>query len=103
MASPKNNPNDTFWLARYAHTQLAPLFAQAKAIEPSLMFAIHLNFADAESAFHGDHVNVYAHWDREGMFQYSTWLRTKDDVDRFAAKVAADVANLKPLETVVQA
>ena len=98
MTTPKNNPNDTFWLARYAHTQLAPLFEQAKTIEPSLMFAIQLTFADAESAYHGDHVSVYAHWDRKGMFQYSMWHRTKEDVDQFAAKVAADVANLKPLE-----
>jgi hypothetical protein len=98
MTSLQNNPSDTFWLARYAHNQLEPLFTQAKTIEPSLMFMISLTFADAGSAYDRNHVSVYAHWDRDGMFQYSTFLRTTADVDRLATKVKADVANLEPLD-----
>jgi len=95
MTSLKDNPNDTFWLARYAHNKLAPLFAQAKAIEPSLMFAIDLTFADEGSQHRGNHISVASHWDREGMFQMSWWIFTKAELDRFAAKVAADVATLE--------
>ena len=94
MTSSKNNPNDMFWLARYAHNTLAPIFAEAKAIEPTLTYSIQLTFADVESVHNGDHLGVYAHWDRDGMFQYSPWLRTKGEVDFFADKVQADVAEL---------
>lgn len=95
MTTPQNNPNDTFWLARYAHNQLAPLFAQVKAIEPSLQFHVELTFADEDSKFSKDsHISVTSHWDREGMFQNSSWLRNKTDVDRFVIKVEADVAKL---------
>jgi hypothetical protein len=97
MTSIKNNPNDTFWLARYAHTTLAPLFAKAAAVEPTLTFHIELTFADVESVHRGNHVSVHSHWARDGMFQYSPWLRTKADVDLLAAKVADDVAALSPL------
>ena len=38
--------HDVFWLARYAHNTLAPLFAEVKAIEPSLRFSIELAFAN---------------------------------------------------------
>jgi hypothetical protein len=90
--------HDVFWLARYAHNQLAPLFAQAEAIEPTLHFTIGLIFADKDLAvYEGNHISVNSHWDRDGMFQWSPWLRTKDDVDRFAAKVTDDVAKLQPL------
>lgn len=103
MTTSQDNPNDTFWLARYAHNQLAPLIAQAKAAEPSLTLIIQLTFADTESVYEGNSINVYSHWDREGMFQYVTWLRTTAEVDKLAAKVADDVANLKPLETGIPA
>lgn len=103
MTTPKDNAHDTFWLGRYAHNKLAPLFAQAKTIEPSLMFMISLTFADEESAYNGNHVSVYAHWDRDGMFQYSSFLRTAADVDRLATKIREDVANLKPLQVGISA
>ena len=95
MTSIQNNPNDMFWLARYAHNQLAPLFAQAKAIEPTIEVSIEMTFADEESKFSKDsHIGVNSHWARDGMFQHSTWMRTQADVDFFAAKLAADVAKL---------
>jgi hypothetical protein len=96
MVPTQSNPNDTFWLARYTHNQLAPHFAAAKAIEPSLSFHIEITFADEDSKFGNEnYLSVASHWNRDGMFQHSSWLRTKADVDQFAAKVAADVANLK--------
>ena len=104
MTTPKDNAHDTFWLGRYAHNKLAPLFTQAKAIEPSIQFIIELTFADKESMYSKEnHINVASHWSRDGMFQMSSWLRDKDDVDRFAAKVKDDVANLKPLEVGIPA
>lgn len=100
MTTSNANPNDTFWLARYAHNQLAPLFGRAKAIEPSLQFIIEITFADEDSRFSTDnHIDVTSHWGRDGMFQMSPWMRTKADVDRFAAKVTKDVANLSALVT----
>lgn len=103
MTTSQDNPNDMFWLARYAHNTLGPLFAQAKTIEPSLTYSIQITFADTESVHNGNHLGVYAHWDRDGMFQYSPWLRDKAAVDFFAAKVRDDVANLRPLETGIPA
>lgn len=94
MTSSNSNPNDVFWLARYAHNQTAPLFAQAKTIEPSLTVAIQMDFYD-EEAVQDSHINIYSHWSRDGMFQYSVWLKTKADVDWFVAKLAADVAKLE--------
>jgi hypothetical protein len=99
MTQSQNTSHDIFWLARYAHNTLAPVFAQAKAIEPSLQFQIEITFADEDSKFsHENHITIASHWGRDGMFQYSTWLRTKADVDRFAAKVEGDVTNLQPLD-----
>jgi hypothetical protein len=98
MTSTKNSSHDIFWLARYAHNKTAPLIEQAKAIEPSIMFSIHITFADEGTVYDGNNIGIYSHWDRDGMFQYSTWLRTKADVDRFVAKVEGDVANLQPLD-----
>lgn len=94
MTSTQHNPNDTFWLARYAYNQLAPLFTRAKDVEPTLIFAIEVTFADETTAHGGNHISVSSHWERDGMFQLSTWLRDRADVDRFVAKVAADVAAL---------
>jgi len=99
MTSTKNSSHDIFWLARYAHNTLAPVFAQAKTVEPSLQFQIKITFADEDSKFSKEnHITVASHWGRDGMFQLSSWLRTKADVDRFAAKSAGDVANLQPLD-----
>jgi hypothetical protein len=98
MTSPKHNPNDTFWLARYAHNTLAPIFAKAKAIEPTLSIHVELNFSDEDSRFgYSNSLSVNAHWSRKGLFQMSPQMRTQADVDRFAEKVAADVAALRPL------
>lgn len=97
MTSTKNNPNEIFWLARYAHNQVAPLIEQAKEVEPSLHFNVQINFTAGHPVFKGNHLGVFVHWDRDGMFQYEPVLRDKAAVDAFAAKLAADVANLQPV------
>ncbi|HEY8700081.1 MAG TPA: hypothetical protein VIM08_03800 [Arthrobacter sp.] len=93
----RQNPNDIFWLARYAHNQTASLFEQAKAVEPSTDFRINIEFCDVATVYKGNHIGINSHWNRKEplMFQQSTWLYTKADVDRFAAKLAADVFKLE--------
>lgn len=94
----KQNPNDAFWLVRYAYTQTAPLFDQVKAIEPSLHTAFTVAFSDLDSKyFDANAVEVSAYWSRDGMFQMSPRLYKKADVDRFVAKLAADVTALSPM------
>jgi rRNA pseudouridine-1189 N-methylase Emg1 (Nep1/Mra1 family) len=88
-------PNAVLALAQYAYTRVEPLFAQAKAVEPSIQFDIDLVFADKDSVYnHESHLRVYSHWNRDGMFQHSGWIESMDDVDLFASKLADDVANL---------
>jgi len=88
-------PNAVLALAQYAYTRVEPLFAQAKALDPSIHFEISMIFADQESWIHHEcHVKVWAHWSRPGMFQHSNWLQTMEDVDTYAAQLADDVANL---------
>ncbi|MDQ5860643.1 MAG: hypothetical protein M3536_00060 [Actinomycetota bacterium] len=104
MTSPKTTAHDIFWLARYAHNVTAPLFAQAKAIEPTISFSIEINFSEPGARFFETHaIVISAWWIRDGMFQMSSRLETKEAVDRFAAKVEGDVANLQPLETWIAA
>ena len=88
-------PSAVLALAQYAYTRLEPSFARAKEVEPSIQFAIELNFADEDSVFYkGSHLHVLAHWARDGMFAQSTAMYSMEDVDRFAAKVADDAATL---------
>jgi hypothetical protein len=88
-------PNAVLALAQYAYTRVEPLFAQAKAVEPSIQFEISMIFADENSAHSEEsHLRVYSHWTRRGMFQHSDWLQSMDDVDLFTSKLADDVANI---------
>jgi hypothetical protein len=88
-------PNTILALAQYAYTRVAPLFAQAKTVDPSIQFKIELDFADTDSVIYKDnHLHISAHWSRDGMFQWSRFLRTMEDVDAYAAALADDVANL---------
>lgn len=98
------NPNDIFWLARYAHNQTAPLFAQAKAIEPSIHTSIQISFASEEvPGGRESSINVYAHWGRDGMFLYAACLKDKAAVDGLLGSLEEKVAALRPLETVIAA
>jgi len=88
-------PNAVLALAQYAYTRVEPLFAQAKAVEPSIQFDIDLVFADERSVYHKEaHLQVSSHWNRDGMFQMSSHLQSMADVDLFASNLTDDVANL---------
>lgn len=96
VINPNSNANDLFWLARYAHNTLAPLFNEAKAIVPTIQFHIELNFADADSAHNKyNSLNVASHWSRSDMFVHSICNQTKADIDQLAERVRADVDKLK--------
>lgn len=98
MTSTQNTARDIFWLSRYAYNKTAPLFAKARVIEPTTLFAIEMMFAEPGAKFFGDNsLEVKSWWGREGMFQLSPRLRSEDDVDRFADTLAADVAALQPV------
>lgn len=101
--STKPTQHDIFWLSRYAHNKLAPLFAQAKAIEPTVFFSIEMTFSEAPATWDSSHISVMSHWKRKGMFQHSYCLKTQADVDRLAEQLRGDVADLKPLEVEVSA
>jgi hypothetical protein len=93
MATP--TVHDVFWLARYAHNKMAPLFAELKTLEPSTQFNIDMSFADATSVYQKDnHVTVDAHWGRTGMFLQSGHMLTKADIDKLAEQVRAKVDTL---------
>jgi hypothetical protein len=95
---------EVFWLARYAHNKLAPLFKEAKAIEPSLRFSIELRFHNPNKEFAEGRVAVFGHWDRTttpAMFLYSTRNETKADIDQLAVQVKADIDRLK-LEALIK-
>lgn len=96
--------HDIFWLARYAHNTLNPLFEQAKSIEPSIQWSTDITFGH-EAAVYAKQIKmtVSSHWGRDNMFQMTGWLVTKADVDQFAAKLAKDVAALQPLEVGIAA
>jgi len=88
--------HDVFWLARYAHNQLAPLFEQAKLVEPTTSFNIIMNFGDVEAySYRENSLEVYSHWGRDGMFQMTTRLKNKAALDLFIAKLRKDVEKLQ--------
>lgn len=85
-----SNPNDIFWLARYAHNTVAPLIAEAQQYEKSISFKIELRFASADGSYpKTDAVNVLGFWERDRplMFLHENGLTTKEAVDKVAAKV----------------
>ena len=92
----QDNIHDLFWLAHYAHRAFAPIFADAKKVEPSLQYSIEVNVADENSIYYKQsHVSVAAHWDREGMLVQAGHLESIDDIDRVAAYTRYDVDQLK--------
>lgn len=88
------NDNEVFWLARYAHNTLAPLFKEAQAIEPSIKYTIEMHFYNPEVRFTGS-IGVYAHWDRPGMFLHTLSQKSKADIDTVARSLREKLADLK--------
>lgn len=82
--------HDVFWLARYAHNTLDPLFKAARQYEQGLYPRIEMDFCSTNAPYHGyPHITVTSHWKRPGMFLQEICLTTKADVDRAAAKLQA--------------
>lgn len=90
-----NTDHEVFWLARYAHNTLAPLFAEVKAIEPSIRFSIEMAFQNPDRPHTRGSINVYGHWDRESMFLYQTQLGTKAAIDKLALQIKDKIDKLK--------
>lgn len=85
-----------FWLARYAHNKLQPLFNELREIEPSIYTEIGLRFPTSDSVYPGlNGIQVSVHWKREGMFLHSSSLRSADEIDALAVEVKADIEKLK--------
>lgn len=87
--------HDVFWLARYAHNTLAPLFAEAQQVEPTTKFDIDMNFHNPSAELADGYINIYGHWKRDGMFLYSTRSHSTADIDKLAVKIRADIEKLK--------
>lgn len=84
------NPNDTFWLARYARNTLEPLIKVARTHEPSIHYNLTLGF-DIERTYRleGSALDIHVHWDRNGMLVHQNWITTKDGVD-LSARIIRD-------------
>jgi hypothetical protein len=92
------NNHEVFWLARYAHNTISPLIKEAQETDPTIRFSIEMRFENANTEFGDGRVSLFAHWGRkEGMFLYSTWNTSKEDIDNAAAQVRR---NIDALETV---
>jgi hypothetical protein len=102
MTNPNDfaNPNDLFWLARYAYHTLNPLVDEAKAIEPSTQLSIELTFGHGIAAHTKvPKLAVAIHWGRDGMLALSSYLIYKTDVDLFADALRTKINKLKaPVE-----
>lgn len=88
--------HELFWLARYAHNTLSPLFSELRKIEPSIHVTIASVFTTKDSLYNllGG-VSVDVHWARDSMFLQSSGHSSKEDIDRLAVRVKADIENLK--------
>lgn len=89
------NDHEVFWLARYAHNKLAPLFKEAKTVDLTTKFNIEMRFQNPDTKHQVGSIMVISHWDRGGMFQYTDNLHTKADIDKLVIKIKADIEKLK--------
>lgn len=95
MTRPQLSDREVFRLTRYAHLTLTPLIAEAQAVEPSIEFSIAMQFTNTEVRNGEGHVDVYGHWERDGMFLYITWNQTEADIDRVAIDIKSAIEELK--------
>jgi hypothetical protein len=94
--------HDVFWLARYAHNTLDPLFKAARQYDPTIHFILNLNFAADHPVYKADSLGIYGHWAGDGMFIYRPRMSTTAEVQAVAAWVQefidAEQAKLEALE-----
>jgi hypothetical protein len=85
MTSPKNNPNDTFWLARYAHNTLTPVIEALPGQTDKVYAYLYLGLS--AHPHHGG-LSIYVHqMGLEGMVDSNTYLATKESVDAMAERL----------------
>lgn len=84
MANPQNNPNDAFWLARYAHNKLTPIL-DALPGEATANLQLSMSFKDRYPG-----TSVWIHYNTgDGGTGVITWKlhATQADVDRMAEQL----------------
>lgn len=92
------NDHEVFWLARHAHNTLAPLIKDAQEVDPSIRLSIEMRFENPNVEFGGGRVSAYGHWARkDGMFIYSTWITSKENIAQLAAEVRDKISALQPV------
>jgi hypothetical protein len=87
MTSPKNNPNDTFWLARYAHNTLTPIIEALPGQDDKVFAYLYLSIT-AHPDFPG--LDIWIHQKgltTNGVVDYGTISVTKDTVDAIAERL----------------
>lgn len=85
MTSPQHNPNDVFWLARYAHNTLNPVIANLPGQDDKRFAYLYLGIT--EHKFHGG-LNIYVHGNElDGMIDSQIFRVTKETIDDMAARL----------------
>jgi broad specificity phosphatase PhoE len=85
MTSPKDNPNDVFWLARYAHNTLNPVIAKLPGQDDKRFAYLYLGIT--EHKFYGG-LNIYVHGNGlDNMVDSHTYRVTKESVDDMAERL----------------
>lgn len=83
MTSNQHNPNDVFWLARYAHNTLTPIIQALPGQDDEVNAYLYLAIT-AHPKFPGLDVWVHKNGLGNGIVSHSTMRTTKDSVDRMA-------------------
>jgi len=85
MTNPKDNPNDTFWLARYAHNTLNPVIANLPGQDDKRFAYLYLGIT--EHPQYGG-LCIYVHqMGFQGLVDSDTYQVTKESVDRMAERL----------------
>jgi hypothetical protein len=82
MTSPNANPNDVFWLARYAHNTLTPVIESLPGQDDKRFAYLYLGLT-AHPQFPG--LCIYVHqMGLQGMVDSNTFRVTKESIDTMA-------------------
>lgn len=82
MNPSQDNPNDTFWLARYAHNTLTPVIESLPGRTDKVFAYLYLGMT-AHPQFPG--LCIYVHqMGLQGMVDSNTYRVTKESIDTMA-------------------
>lgn len=88
MNTLQNNPNDSHWLAAYAHNRLTPIIRSLPGQTDKVYAYLYLSIT--ESPRHaGLDIWVHAEGFGGGVLDYATVNVTKETVDRIAERLPA--------------